>query len=414
MKKILLLIALFPIFCNAQEILSDQQLAAYYVKSKTADKNIVSLANKILDGKTVKEDKLTEFHKATYPIQAKFSIERKRLRSQTAMGSKYDSALEILNNLYAQYQEELAKNNNSDITDEFVEKYWRPIACGEYLNLKDIITFNDLSKMYYTAKLGYIDSYTQQTPSLAPIRPNWAIEFEENQQLCDSCMNAYTSRDYEKISKDMFERTLDVVEQINLQHKKNILVESGEWDAYKQRIAQATEYIKSLNVPSEGEFVEDLSRLTGEVYKRTIPYVTKDGISVIHGTATERHYLKQVANPIPAKGHCLTYDYTKSATYEMGRLVSEKAEGTVTYWHSDPELNKIRDYVKRMESIKNSPVIVNYSENVSADLAYVLNNRYISREEPDELLISQYALNIISFDEFMKSVKNPYILPGTN
>lgn len=414
MKRILLLIALFPIFCNAQETLSDHQLAAYYVKSKTADKSIVSLANKILDGKTVKEDKLTEFHKATYPIQAKFSIERKRLRSQTAMGSKYDSALEILNNLSAQYQEELAKNNNSDITDEFAEKYFRPIACGEYLNLNDIVTFNDLSKIYYAAKLGQLNSYSQEAPSLTPSTPNWTIEFEENKQLCDSCMNAYTGRDYAKISKEMYERTLDVVKQINLQHKKNILIESGEWDAYKQRIAQATEYIKSLNIPSEGEFVRDLSSLPGEVYKRTIPYVTKDGIRVIHGTATERHYLKQVANPIPPKGYSSTYDYTKSATYEMGRLVSEKVEGTVTYWHSDPELNKIRDYVKRMESIKNSPVIVNYSENVSADLASVLNNRYISREEPDELLISQYALGAISFDEFMKRVKNPYISRGTN
>lgn len=412
MKKILLL-ALLPVLCNAQESLSDQQLAAYYVKSNTADKSIVSLANKILGGKTLKENKLEEFYNATKFIQESYSFERKKLRSQSAMGSRYESALSILDKLTSQYKDELAKNEKSDITDDFIDRYFRPIACSQYLDLRDIVSFIDLSKMYYTAKLGELNSYSTQAPSLAPSAPNWTIKFVENKQLCDSCMNAFQSRDYVKISKDMFERTLAIVEQINRQHKKNLLIESGEWDAYKQRVAQATEYIKSLNIPSEGEYVQDLSRLPGEIYKRTIPYVMKDGKTVIHGTVTERHILKQVANPIPAKGYSSTFDYTKSATYVMGKLISEKAEGTVTYWHSDPEFDKIRDFAKRMEAIRKSPVIINYSESVPANLASDLNNRNITREEPDELLISQYALDAITFEEFMKRVKSPYIERGT-
>lgn len=415
MRKIWLIITLFPIVCNAQEALSDHQLAAYYVKSESANKSIVTIANKIFQGRRVKDKDLIEFHNATSSIQYYYSLERKKLRSKCEiMGSRYNAAVALLDSLTQQYENELARNENSDITNEFVEKYFRPIACSEHLDLRDIISFSDLSRMYYTANLGYLKNYSlTEAPSLDP-RPDWTIHFEENEQLRDSCIHAFKSRDFEEISKDMFARTLEMVKQINFQHRKNILIESGEWDAYKRKVAQASEYIKSLNISSKGEYVIDYSRLPREIYKITIPYILKDGKAIIHGTATERHFEKQVANPIPAKAAMTTYDYTKSAVYEMGKLVSQTSEGNITYWQINPEHYKIKNYEKRMQTIRNSPVIIAYSEKASADLDATLNRGFIAREVPDEILISRYAFGSISFDTFKAEIQRPYFPWGTD
>ena len=129
MRKIWLIITLFPIVCNAQEALSDHQLAAYYVKSESANKSIVTIANKIFQGRRVKDKDLIEFHNATSSIQYYYSLERKKLRSKCEiMGSRYNAAVALLDSLTQQYENELARNENSDITNEFVEKYFRPIA----------------------------------------------------------------------------------------------------------------------------------------------------------------------------------------------------------------------------------------------------------------------------------------------